>query len=291
MFTRNNMFYKKIFIILILPFMLSACHKTNNGLYQLPNQSYSQMMSYIINYNGRTVVIDGGTGEDEEYLIKKIEDISENDVVDAWFITHYHKDHVGALTQYLTKNDTRIKIKKVYYNFPEEQWVRNNEPNRLSDIEMINEQLYKLSNVIVKEGDIIKVGEITVDVLRSFNPHITNNAGNNSSTVFKFSINNKEILFLGDLGIEGGNELLKNNRKDIENMDYVQMAHHGQAGVDENVYKVINPKYCLWPTTDWLWENKDGIYKTNETREWIKKLNVEKNYIAKDGMIIIDLDD
>lgn len=291
MFTRNNLFYKKIFIILILPFILCSCHKTNNGLYQLPNQSYSQMMSYIINYNGRTIVIDGGTAEDEEYLIEKIEDISENDTVDAWFITHYHKDHVGALTQYLTKNDTRIKIKEVYFNFPKEEWVRNNEPNRLSDIEMINKQLYKLSNTIVKEGDIIKIGEITVDVIRSFNPLITSNAGNNSSTVFKFSINNKKILFLGDLGIEGGSELLKNNKKDIENMDYVQMAHHGQAGVDENVYKVINPKYCLWPTTDWLWENKDGTYKTNETREWIKKLNVEKNYIAKDGMITISLDD
>lgn len=67
------------------------------------------------------------------------------------------------------------------------------------------------------------------------------------------------------------------------------MAHHGQAGVTENVYRVINPKYCLWPTPDWLWGNKEKVYKTDETKKWINKLNVKKNYIVKDGLIHITI--
>ena len=72
-------------------------------------------------------------------------------------------------------------------------------------------------------------------------------------------------------------------------MDYVQMAHHGQAGVSEDVYKVINPKYCMWPTTEWLWENKDGVYKTDETKKWMQSLRVDKNYIANKGTVQIKL--
>ena len=33
------------------------------------------------------------------------------------------------------------------------------------------------------------------------------------------------------------------------------MAHHGQDGVEMDVYRVIKPEICLWPTPDWLWDN------------------------------------
>lgn len=281
---------KKLIIFLMVLFLLCACFGNKKAtLYQLSNQSYSQMMSYIIHCNDKTIVIDGGTAEDEPYLMGQIEQISGNDTVDAWFITHYHKDHTGALAAYLNKNNTKVKIKKVYYHFPKEEWVEENEEHRFEDIKTINAQINKVDTQIVKAGDNIDVGDINIQVLRSYNKKITNNAGNNSSTVYKVIVNDISILFLGDLGIEGGQELLANNKDDIKNMDYVQMAHHGQAGVSENVYQVINPKYCLWPTTDWLWENKDKIYKTDETKEWVKKLNVKKNYVANEGIISIPL--
>lgn len=36
-------------------------------------------------------------------------------------------------------------------------------------------------------------------------------------------------------------------------------------------------------------EKTRGPWKTFETREWINKLNVKKNYIAKDGDITIKI--
>ena len=118
---------------------------------------------------------------------------------------------------------------------------------------------------------------------------IKNNAGNNSSSIYKMTVKKNTLLFLGDLGIEGGEELLSLNKSSIKNMDYVQMAHHGQAGVSKDVYKIINPKYCMWPTTDWLWKNKDGIYKTDETKKWMQSLHVDKNYVANKGTVQIKL--
>lgn len=289
MYMKNNKLLKRIIFVICGFLILTGCSHNDDGLYQLPNQSYSQIMSYIIHYNGKTIVIDGGTSEDEPYLMGKIEEISGNDTVDAWLITHYHKDHTGALAAYLSTNDTRVKIKHVYYHFPEEQEVEMYEANRLVDIQTVNQQLQKVEKSKVKAGDEINIGEITVKVLRNYNQDITNNFGNNSSAVYKIDIDDQSFLFLGDLGVEGGEELISNCKNDIKDMTYVQMAHHGQAGVEEQVYQVINPEYCLWPTPQWLWENEDHLYKTDETKSWIDKLNVKKNYVCNDEPVFIPL--
>ena len=73
------------------------------------------------------------------------------------------------------------------------------------------------------------------------------------------------------------------------------MAHHGQAGASKELYEAISPKICLWPTPKWLWNNDSGMgensgpWKTLETRTWMEELKVEKNYIAKDGNIVIKI--
>ena len=277
------------FLCLFLTLTGCSSNSSNNGIYQLPNQSYSQMMSYIIHYQNKTIVIDGGTSEDESYLINKIDQISSNNTVDAWFITHYHKDHTGALASYLNKKDNKIKIKDIYYYFPKESEVTKYEPNRLLDLQTINQQLKSVNKKEVKSGDNINIGEMNIEILRTYNKNITTNFGNNSSTVYKITVNDKSILFLGDLGLEGGEELINNCKNDIKEMDYVQMAHHGQAGVSEEVYQIIDPEYCLWPTPQWLWENEDNLYKTDETKSWIDKLNVKKNYVCKDDPVFISL--
>lgn len=271
-----------LIFVLFFIFYFTGCSKVSEvAIYQLTNQSYSQMMSYIIECDGTTIVIDGGTSDDEEHLIEKIKSISKDNKVEAWFLTHYHKDHTGALAKYLQSGDQSLGIDNIYYNFPKKSWVKNYEENRYQDLVDIDSGLKKYDNKnIVYLNEKIKVDDVSIKVLRTYNENITENAGNNSSSVYKFNVLGTKILFLGDLGVEGGEELLVLNKDAIENMDYVQMAHHGQQAVNEDVYDVINPKYCLWPTTDWLWSNTDGTYKTAETKAWMKKLNVKKNYVA-----------
>lgn len=76
--------------------------------------------------------------------------------------------------------------------------------------------------------------------------------------------------------------------------DIVQMSHHGQNGVGYEVYKALNPKICLWPTPQWLWDNDKGNgpgtgpWTTQETRNWMVRLGIKEYYVTKDGDQVIE---
>ncbi len=118
---------------------------------------------------------------------------------------------------------------------------------------------------------------------------------NNSSIVFRLDTKDSSVLFLGDLGVEGGNQLMETVPHEMLRCDYVQMAHHGQNGVTKDVYKVISPKCCLWCTPSWLWDNRgpngydSGDFKTVIVRGWMSELGVKRHYVTKDGPFIIEI--
>ena len=92
----------KIVLLYTVILFFTGCENNEDAfVYMLSNQSYSQMMSYIIEDNGNTIVVDGGTAADEDNLINTIKEVSKDNKVEAWFLTHYHKDHTGALAKYL----------------------------------------------------------------------------------------------------------------------------------------------------------------------------------------------
>ena len=251
------------------------------------------MMGYAIKtLNGKIVVIDGGLQEDAKQLEKYITD--NGGEVDTWFITHPHIDHAGAFE--IISQNTSIKINKIYMSIEDKDWYLTNEPSRTIDIEeffkVINQE--KIAEKIIEPqvNDIIKIDNITAKILGTKNPEITTNAINNSSMVIQIQVNQKKILFLGDTGEESSDKLVKEYGEKLKS-DIVQVAHHGQQGATEELYKLVDPEICLWPTEEWLWNNdygqglNTGPFKTFETREWMEKLNVKKNYVAKDGDVTI----
>ena len=132
----------KIVLLYTVILFFTGCENNEDAfIYMLSNQSYSQMMSYIIEDNGNTIVVDGGTAADEDNLINTIKEVSKDNKVEAWFLTHYHKDHTGALAKYLQSKSKDITIDKIYYNFPKESWVKKYEPNRYEDEVQINNGL------------------------------------------------------------------------------------------------------------------------------------------------------
>ena len=90
-------------------------------LYMLPNDidmSNEQMNSFVlVTASGKVIVMDGGTHKDYIYLRDFLH--SMTDKVDAWFISHYHSDHIGALAILLNQKD--IYIDKLYYDFPDHE--------------------------------------------------------------------------------------------------------------------------------------------------------------------------
>lgn len=281
-----------ILILIILTICTCLYIKRRNNyikITQFSPTTQRQMMGYAIKtINGKIVVIDGGLKEDAKQLEEYIK--NNGGEVEAWFITHPHIDHAGAF-EIISQND-EIKINKIYMSVEEKNWYLTNEPSRTVDIEeffKIIEQEKTTSKIVEPQlNETVKIDNITVKILGIKNPEITNNAINNSSMVIQVQVNQKKILFLGDTGTESSEKLIKNQGEKLKS-DIVQIAHHGQAGATEELYKIVNPKICLWPTIDWIWDNIEngkknaGSLKTMETRQWIENMKVKQNYLAQDG--------
>ncbi|HOB72913.1 MAG TPA: MBL fold metallo-hydrolase [Phycisphaerae bacterium] len=264
-------------------------------LWQLPNQTHSQIMSYVIRTaHGRIIVIDGGTTGDGPYLKGFLAALGG--VVDTWIMSHAHDDHFGALTAILATPDAPA-IGRMYASLPDMDWLRKYGYEQ--DIKPYEQFLAAVDKaglkvVEAKVGDTFEIDGVRTEVFGVRNPEITKNAINNSSMVWRMWDERKSVLFLGDLGEEGGCKLLASPYANRLRADYVQMAHHGQNGVDEDVYRAIQPRYCLWPTPLWLWDNDkgqgkgSGPWKTLEVRAWLDKLPIERHYVMTEGLCRID---
>lgn len=288
-------------ILLIIVVFLIFCWYANIKLYkneieltQLSAKGDDGMMGYFIKTkNNKIIVVDGGLKTETEDLINYIKD--NGNKVDYWFITHPHKDHVGAFIDIVQNTD--IEIKQVYYSANSMEWYNTYASSRAYEMqEFYNALENKKIKNIARSAEIKETIEldknIKAHILGVNNPEITENAINNSSMVFKIEINDKTILFLGDTGKESSQKLISQYGEKMKS-DIVQVAHHGNNGATEELYKLIKPEICLWPTPLWLWNNdsgngyNSGNWTTLETRKWIKDLGVTQNYVAKDGQITI----
>ena len=99
-----------LLLVLALTFTIIGTKYTPTiELTQLQNNSNSQMMGYFIKCDDKNIVVDGGTKEDSNNLQQYIKDTGGT--VNAWFITHPHKDHAGAIIDNI-KHKIEIKLDK-----------------------------------------------------------------------------------------------------------------------------------------------------------------------------------
>ena len=294
-------------------FLLNSCQKDDDfstleienfqerqkdfSLWQLAQFNFEVQMCYIIRTDDdKIIVVDGGMQTSAERVSGYLQQLGGR--VHTWVITHPHIDHIGVLQEVIKRKE--IQIDRILNSKLNDDWVLKYESNMDSLVSNYNKELAqsRISVIDVKKGEIYAIGDgISLNIIGVKNDSITVNAINNSSLVFKIESKSKSVLFLGDLGVEGGNELLKHTAPEKLKADYVQMAHHGQTGVNLEFYKVVDPKYALWPTPKWLWENSaqgkgpgTGNFQIPEVRDWVdNELNVKKNYVAGlEGNIQID---
>lgn len=264
-------------------------------VWQLPNGEAPQMMSYVIQTRGgKLIVIDGGWNRTAAYLREFL--LARGGCVEAWFLTHPHDDHCEALTGILQEPGD-LTIKTLYASMPDAAWFKTVcDASEWATYENLTAALEKSgrSFTMVSAGDTLELDGLSIRILGGCNPELVKNPINNSSMVLRFSDARKSVLFLGDLGLEGGQKLLDSPQAEYLTADYLQMAHHGQNGVGEAVYRKINPKYCLWPTPKWLWDNNSGAgedsgqWRTKEVRAWMDSLAIQKHYLMFEGLQTID---
>lgn len=271
------------------------------------------MMSFVIvTQKNNVIIVDGGRPDDMPLLKKYV----SGRHISAWILTHAHSDHISGFVDEIKRNGgADFDIGTVYYNFPSYSLIdEHNVRDYVYFKEELDEMLPAFSEIepkirhkahITTQGESIDVDECHIDFLFSYHEGLTNNLMNDSSLVFKLTTPNRSVLFLGDLGPEGGDLLFRESRHLLKS-DIVQMAHHGHMNVGMEVYAEIMPEACLWCAPDWLYAEpvipdhladaeklkrmgRIRLYGTMLTRKWMDILGVKTHYVTKDGTHTIEL--
>lgn len=223
---------------------------TNSEIYMLHSVTNAQCLSMIIkDCSNNIIVIDGGWEADKNHLIETIKKLSDH--VDAWLITHEDPDHVGAINAILKDETNPINITKIYRDV----YIP-------LDIVLGTTRISLLNNPFICKEDPV----------------------NNSSRCFRILLENKIILITGDLGQEGGNNLMKTVDVSVLKADFLQMPHHGAHYTMVDFYKSVSPTVCLYPTYNGSHLSNDKVARTKAV---MKNLGVQDNFFVDKEDIII----
>lgn len=263
-------------------------------LMQLANRSNIQMMSYMIETpDGRIVMIDGGNCRetpDGEFLLELLKEKGGH--VSAWFITHAHDDHIGALVYILENAPEAVTIDRICWDLPPLEWLYGIDAAFAGVAERLMRAVERQGIPVVRlrAGDVLDVG-VRVEIIRDGRDYMKYTdayAINDTSVCMRVGFPRREVLFVGDIGAIAGDELLERCPDKLP-CGIVQMAHHGQDGAKRSFYEAVRPEVCLWNAPDWLWENDigggrgSGPWKTLETRGWMEEMGVKQNYACAMG--------
>jgi len=193
-------------------------------------------MSYI-KCGKESVIVDIGSMREEVAFNTILNYFKAKNItkVDAILISHMHQDHINGLENFLKE----YKVGQVIYARPKEQ-----SENYTIFLKLLDK--YNVRGKEVKAGHRISIGKIKIDILLPDNEYIKSHDDENAnSLICKITVNNKEILYMGDGSQETEEKLLKQN-SDIDNIYILKVGHHGsKTATSSNFIQKINPKNAI----------------------------------------------
>jgi hypothetical protein len=246
------------------------------------------MMSYVIyTLSGDCIIVDGGRPEDIPLLRERV----RGRRIRAWFLTHAHFDHVSAFLYLVKHADPDFVFDRVYCNFPSPAYAAKTDDDDGESLCDYYDLLptFREKLTVVKTGDVITVDEMNLEILYHFDESydFVHKTINDTSIAFRLLTPTSSVTFLGDLGPEAGDVLVREN-PDRLRAQYCQMAHHGHGCVGPEVYMRVNPEVCIWNAPKWLWEEGDEeqdyrCYGVARTRYWMERLGVKEHVVTGFG--------
>lgn len=245
---------------------------------QYPDATGVQGTFYTIENDDAFIIIDGGWTENAD-AVRSIINAHGNEV-DAWIITHPHKDHAGAFNA-IMKNPDGIVVHQIYDNgFDYDFIMEAGEP--YDDI-TIMQDFYALtkdaSNVThFKRGDVTDICGLSFSIYNAYDDAVLANVGeerdyqNNASLLFKVSSKNSSILFCSDIKYDMDSYLLAAYGDAIA-CDYVQTGHHGNWSFSDEFYEKTGASVFFFDAPTDITENpnfpasalKDSLEAKNRT--------------------------
>lgn len=221
-----------------------------------------QSMFYTIENENYFLIIDGGWAENEAAVRRVIQ--AHGNEVDAWIITHPHKDHAGAFNA-IMKNPDGITIHQIYDNGFDYEFIHTvGEPyDDITIMEDYHALTKDAANVThLKRGDSLTICGLTFTIYNAYDELVLANVGeeldyqNNASLLFSVSSAADSILFTSDIKYDMNDYLLA-NYGDVLACDYVQLGHHGNWSFSEEFYEKTGASVFFLDAPASITENPD----------------------------------
>lgn len=174
-------------------------------------------------------------------------------VIAGWFLTHEHWDHYTNFANFCKTYSNKVVLEGMYCNTPSGSYAYNGyNPNyyMTNDFANLSSTLGGVPKYIVHTGMKFYIRNACIEIIYTQEDlHPTKLYFFNDCTmVSRVTIDDQTITYLGDVRWEGS-DIMSDRYGKWLNCDIVQVSHHGYDGGTTELYKLLNPKTCLWPTS------------------------------------------
>lgn len=203
----------KFLTLIILVLFTTSCNKYKNFL-SIHIIDVGQGDCILISTpNNKNMLIDGGD-EDSSRIIKSYLKLHKIKKLDMIIATHLDKDHIGSL-DYVINN---FQVQKLYT--PNQMENSTSYHNLVKSCKNNNIKINHL-----KKGDTLDFDKhINISIL---SPSYIQGNNNLNSIALNLTYFNMDFLFTGDC--EEINEIDMINSYDLDNVDFLKVAHHGSS--------------------------------------------------------------
>ena len=265
-------------------------------------------MSYLIRLSdGRFVMIDGGYTENDYYEARHIYELMEQqNVLDkitiaAWIVTHPHKDHLGATSDFLRYfTPAQVDIQQFIFNFPPDEVIKTveeetvtdtSDPSKMPTFLLALESLWPNTPVTVcHTGQEYYFADAKFEILHTFEDFYpqdlimqSQDPINGASVVLSMEVANQKTMFLADSAVDCSKDLV-NMWGSYLKSDIMQASHHGLNGGSVPLYTAIDPSVVLVPMvasylpkilsfshSQWIWNNESGNIQEVILSDWTER--------------------
>lgn len=259
--------------------------------------------SFVIKLkNGHFIIHDGGNSYDAPYLLDYLESLTpdgQKPVVEAWFISHAHGDHHGALLEIVSNKDmyNRIYVDGIYFSEPtkdfaeastHDMWllVRSNMLFTASDGEQC--RYYR-----PQFGQRYYFCDMYIDVCltpEQFPKESYYPGDFNETSIWLMNcIEGQRTLIVGDTSYLGMNQAINMFDASYFDVEVYAVSHHG-INVYDYFTDYMTVKTALYP--NWrigsLWQDtstRTSLSRVEDNKHLVE--SVEEAYSHENGTVVL----
>ena len=248
--------------------------------------------------NGHFVIVDGAQEYSATMLVEYLENLAgegNTPIVDAWFFTHAHPDHIYCAWGIGRDEDLvgRIKVNGFYYTWPNDAGMRRESDYEEGILIQVGNFNSVIGNFRDESGEVTPryklhggmtfyIDEMKVEILLTQDqlmPNEYQGGFNDSSTSYKFTIYSQggeetTFLIMGDAHRGVCTKIMEKYDYETLHTNFFTSLHHGNNDITE-FFKFIKPDYLIYTSPSkktssgysWLNATCKGVFVAGDVIE------------------------